>query len=73
MEKTKRGSIGNRGTVPLTGRSAILGEKRTNNFLDVAFGKGEMVKLQIITSLPYFGVKLSRVCLKVTYSIVNIR
>lgn len=53
MEKTKRGSIGNRGTVPLTGRSAILGEKRTNNFLDVAFGKGEMVKLQIIKMLVF--------------------
>lgn len=28
--------------VPLMGRSAILGEQRNNDFVDVACGKGEM-------------------------------
>ena len=32
-----------RGIVPLTGRSGLLGDQRNNNFLDVAFGKGDMV------------------------------
>ena len=31
------------GTVPLLGRSAILGDHRNNNFLDVSFGLGDMV------------------------------
>ena len=31
------------GTVPLMGRSAIMGDKKNNNFLDVAFGKGDLV------------------------------
>ena len=30
------------GTIPLIGRSAILGDKRNNNFLDVKFGLGEL-------------------------------
>ena len=32
-----------RGIVPLTGRSGLLGDQRNNNYLDVAFGKGDMV------------------------------
>ena len=31
------------GTVPLLGRSAILGDQRNNNFVDVSFGVGDMV------------------------------
>lgn len=31
-----------RETVPLMGRSAILGEQRNNYFIDVACGRGEM-------------------------------
>ena len=36
--------------------------------LDSFSGTRNLFLLKIETSLPYFGVKLSRVCLKVTYS-----
>ena len=41
-----------RGIVPLTGRSGLLGDQRNNNFLDVAFGKGDMVKQPSLSFLP---------------------
>ena len=41
LESSKSGSTS--GTVPLHGRSAIMGEQRNNNFLDVACGKGALV------------------------------
>jgi len=37
-----KGRMSVNGTIPLQGRSAILGEKKNNNFLDVAFGKEKM-------------------------------
>jgi len=37
-----KGRMSVNGTIPLQGRSAILGDKKNNNFLDVAFGKGKM-------------------------------
>ena len=41
-----------RGIVPLTGRSGLLGDQRNNNFLDVAFGKEDMVKQPSLSFLP---------------------
>ena len=49
--------IKERGIVPLTGRSGILGDQRNNNFLDVAIGKGEMVRKRGILKTEHRAFK----------------
>ena len=58
-----KGRMSVNGTIPLQGRSAILGDKKNNNFLDVAFGKEKMVLLFIVFPLVFKILILQSECL----------